>query len=232
MDRNSEDVCTVADSTQALKDLIAKAEKRLATETRELALKRIIVDALPSGLCLVPVTLNAGGYKCDASIKFTMKRREEAVELLKQLPALDVVLLKGGCTSLIPKCRFDEELKTGQSVTDIAPVHFTFDGYGGGYSREHFTWWTQVGKHVVQVLVELDSKCAGVRAESSHERGFSGGISRARWHLSNIPAGCYIDWSSDVDERNPGRVTMYFEPEGDLAAKMLSQGTHNRSRTV
>jgi hypothetical protein len=227
MDRTADDVGTDADdNTESLKTLVTKAEFKLAQETYDLALKRRIVDAMPPRLALKAATLHASGYKCEASMKFVMTERKQALVLLEQLPPVDVVLLRESCTSLIPKERFDGVLKPSQRVEDIAPVHFNVEGYGGGHVSEEYVWWTRVADLLLQVRVSLERTCAGgVFIRALHQRFEEG--APYHWQFDNVPAGLGIDWWG-ATYANAGRTTVYWLPTDDYKDKLLTTTTRTR----
>lgn len=230
MDRK-DDVNADAEAGQGhLAKLISDAEKKLARETAELNVKRKMVAALPAGLVLQPKVLHGSGYKCDGGLTFAMTERQQAVELLAQLPPAASVLLRerGGCTTFMPIERFDGKVNNNQTVTDVDGVTFRCEGYGGGYTSESFHWWTQLDDQLIHIKVEHPRTAAGgVRISAWHARDPRGNITQRRWSFDGVPQGQVIDWYTSTDT-DPGAITVHWPAGGDTSIQMLSRGLHNR----
>ncbi len=203
--------------TEQIASELAKAQALVAQAEKSAAIKEKILKALPDGF--VPRFIFAGGYKCDASIKFQNKTRADLPAFYAAFPAVAAVLVKGACTSFMPLERLADS--EADKAVHIAPYVFDLKTWGerAEYTNATVSWWTKLDGLLVKVCIELKHDVA--RHEKIESRDGRGKLIGRKWVATGLPVGNRIQWWTEANM--PKDVTVYwFNSESETISDVIN----------
>lgn len=144
---------------ELVKQLDEDREKRL----REFEEQQYVLNLLPQ--TIVPKYIHTFAYKADAWLIFEVKDRAAAMEIIKVLPPVDLLMVRNGWLSFFPATRLESgDLQRGK-VWPISGFTFSVES-GVGFSSREISWWTRVGDKLLKVTCRLEFDPTGFSVKS------------------------------------------------------------------
>jgi hypothetical protein len=151
-----------------------------------------------------------------AEAVFEVSNREEALTLLGQLPGVPVVCISGGCTSFQPEAL--AKPRGGEKVEPVGPVVYRLEKNYAGALEETFSWWTQLGEHLVKVSTAPAKGTPPAATAQGHSRR-NGRDMLTRWAYGGLPEGKTLFWYGGSSQR-PSPVSVHFARDADVPSAL------------
>ena len=190
----------------------------------ETAMKRTLCAALPQELPLAPdtVRVNAQVYKADAEMTFAVTSRDQVLSLLAALPGVNVVMVKGGCTTFVPEEQFVEDAR-GTKTVPVGEVVYRLSTWCDSL-QEEYTWWTQLAGRLVYIKASTRKGTKPAVEVRGVTRALGPVMAETMWSYWGLPEGEVMQWHGG-DHANVAPITVH--QKRGVAFKDAAQGTRS-----